>query len=280
MLLYHIVFGTDNGHPRDELEDLVQWYFNSLLHAGQACGSYFVTWFKEELGVHALMADKNAHALKHHSTWGRKHLKQITKLFGHAPLWTLIDDEDGTSLRSWRKSESLVLYSCCNTMSPPLRDGKSFKPIPTYLLPLTDTQKLDLHRWQTAYWDFDNTWLRSSALEFESYKQLADPLSDLSDQGFDLREAIEEATGIPTYYYLFRYCAWQDDKEKKRRCPKCGKPWRHKPKQENAPFTDFHFRCAHCRIVSHEGCHVEPRHAHIGDDKTGRTEKRGISRDA
>jgi len=82
---------------------------------------------------------------------------------------------------------------------------------------------------------------------------LADPASELAEEGRDLCRAIESATGVPTFYYLMRY--WGRPKaEERRRCPGCGDAWRtERPREPPNRFWQFDFKCDRCRLVSHLG---------------------------
>ena len=98
------------------------------------------------------------------------------------------------------------------------------------------------------------------------YKQLANPNSELSEQGRNICFTIEKTTQIPTYYYLIRY--WGRKNEADRKCPGCGGKW-FIPSDINEPkFHQFEFMCSKCKLVSHipSSCDNE-RYARIGEYK-------------
>jgi predicted nucleic acid-binding Zn ribbon protein len=86
---------------------------------------------------------------------------------------------------------------------------------------------------------------------------LADPDSELAQQGRNLCRRIEIGTGIPTYYYLARY--WAREKgEEDRLCPGCGNMWKVEGLKELPErFYHFDFRCDNCRLVSHLGVSLD-----------------------
>ena len=125
--------------------------------------------------------------------------------------------------------------------------------VPTYAIPISFETKEGLYCWQKGYHDLDNIHLGSGVLEIPAYRQLADPNSELSQEGRHLCRQIEIGTGIPTFYYLMKYWA-RETGEEDRLCPGCGNNWKVEgveasPKQ----FYQFDFRCDKCRLVSHLG---------------------------
>ena len=62
--------------------------------------------------------------------------------------------------------------------------------------------------------------LECGPLEIAAYRELAEPCSALAREGRALAASVEQATGVPTYYYLLRY--WGRPSEHDRPCPGCG----------------------------------------------------------
>ena len=138
--------------------------------------------------------------------------------------------------------------------------------MPLFTLPVPDQIKEDLYSWQKDYRELDSVWMRSGPVEMPAYRQLAVPCSDLSVDGRRLCREIENATGIPTFYYLMRY--WGRPKgEDDRSCPGCGEGWKASESESEygEKFHQFHFKCEPCRLVSHKGKGADGRHARIGE---------------
>lgn len=74
---------------------------------------------------------------------------------------------------------------------------------------------------------------------------MASPDSQLSTIGRALAAKIETLTGVPTYYYLFRYNGRSLAAEKATKCIVCGGDWVLEKR-----WGDFDFRCDGCRLVS------------------------------
>lgn len=146
-----------------------------------------------------------------------------------------------------------------------LSDGET---IPVYLLPLSCKNKEAIYFWQASYHNHDSIWLDSADLETVAYKQLAEVNSGLSEQGRGICAKIEQATAIPTYYYIHRYYGRKNG-ENERRCPGCGQDWRVKDTTEpDNTFWGFTFKCEQCRLVSHLAFSTEDeRRAIVGEYK-------------
>ena len=93
MILIELNFGRGRSLEKEELEDIAESYIASLLHFGQLCGEYFMTWIKGQLTCHSLMAGLGADKMRFHSSWSKAELKKVIKVFGRAPIWKIRDDE-------------------------------------------------------------------------------------------------------------------------------------------------------------------------------------------
>ncbi len=264
MILANVTFGSLCGKKREELEDAAESYLASLFYGGQICGERFLTLNKGKLNAHVLLAAPGAMSLGFHTARGKKGLAKLVNLFGREPVWKILDDDEGKTSSKWRGAPFLYLFTkWCDWYSPLCRgDGK--RPVPLFALPVSDQIKEDLYRWQNEYRELDSVWMRSGPVEMPAYRQLADPRSALSEEGRRLCREIENATGLPTFYYLMRY--WGRSKgEEERVCPGCGEGWKASEPEYGEKFHQFHFKCESCRLVSHVGNSADGRHARIGE---------------
>ena len=78
-------------------------------------------------------------------------------------------------------------------------------------------------------------------------KRIPAQLVNLSQTGVGIATRITELTGIPTYYYLYRYGGRSLKSERERKCPGCDGEWL----LVEALHEQFDFKCDHCRLVSH-----------------------------
>lgn len=267
MYLSRIVFGkrgeTRGGEPRAEVAER---YLATLLYNGQICGDYLFATCNAEVDAFAHVARPGALARQFHSQWGLASLQEVVRAFGHVPQCRIIEDDVPKRFRSWKRSPSLYLFSHAFNDVSPVRCGDSGSPVPPYLLPISDQLREDLCWWARRYKNLDNVWLDSGDLEVPAYRQLADPGSELSENGRKLCAEIEAATGKETYYYMQRYWG-REVGEQDRRCPTCGRRWRATDgKSKDEPFWRFAFRCRPCRLVSHcADSYDDKRHAIIGE---------------
>jgi predicted nucleic acid-binding Zn ribbon protein len=269
MFLSKIVFGNcDDSRGETTRSDIVEDYLVALLHNGQILGDYFFAPFKAELVVYTHVARPSALAKQYHSKWGLSSLRDVVKAFGQLPACEIIQDDVPERFPSWKKSSFLYLFTHAFDDMSPVCCGDSGRPIPVYLLPISDQTREDLYFWARHFKDHDNIWLASGALEIPAYKQTADPRSELSSVGRELCKEIESATDKKTFYYLHRYWG-RNVGEQDRPCPICGHRWRTSKKEKvskELPFWNFWFRCVRCRLVSHcADSYDNERHAVIGE---------------
>jgi predicted nucleic acid-binding Zn ribbon protein len=274
MILYEVTFGKVAAKDRQEAEDLVDWYLSCLVKNGQACEDYFLILRSSKLCAYVALRGTKAHLPKYHCEYGRGYLKRVKAFFGTAPRWKLIDDDAPHRDTLWTGASFLYLATHMLDYESPLWRGDNGKPIPFYRVPGTHEDRQSVHFWSYGYRSHDLIWFRSGALEIPAYRQLAEPSSDLSQEGLALCAMIEKATGVPTYYYIMRF--WGRRKgEERRKCPGCGRKWRTQhPAEEGGPFWQFAFRCERCRLVSHLAvADDDERHASIGEYSPGKARK-------
>ena len=268
MILYKVIFGRIPTGKREKAEEAVESYISVLLHNGQACGEYFHVVQRRKLCAYVNLAGVAALSTRYHSAYHSDRLNKLKAIFNHVPQWILVDDEAPKHDRTWARAPFLYLFTTMFDWESPLCRGDNGKPIPLYRLPGTHEDRESIYFWQRAYRDYDATWMRCGVLEIPVYKQLANPSSELSQQGLQICRKVELITSIPTYYYLMRYWGRRMHEEN-RKCPGCGRAWRtqHSPSGSSV-FWHFPFQCDRCRLVSHTAdVYDDERHAIIGEWK-------------
>ncbi|GLP96033.1 Zn-ribbon-containing protein [Paraferrimonas sedimenticola] len=142
-----------------------------------------------------------------------------------------------------------VLYTSFLSTCSPLRCGEHFAPIPLHKLPVLETGDYQpILRWQQAWSAADELQMNGelSTIERQAVKEISNHDSQLSVMGQTLAKAIEERSGIPTYYYLYRVGGSDKESEQNRPCPSCGGDWR----LEQSVADILAFKCDACRLVS------------------------------
>ena len=269
MYLAKVNFGKSRlRQDRWDIENTAESHLVALLRNGQLCGKYTFGWVRGSLNAYVYLSRPNASDKRFSSEWGKDSLARVSETFGRAPRWTVLEDEAPKRFPNWTSAPAFYLFTTWTIHNPPIRRMDNGSPIPTYMLPLSDSQKDDVYRWARSYHNHDRIWTDSDVLEIPAYKQLVEPDSELSLYGREICKVIEKATGVPTFYYLHRY--WGRKGENKTRlCPSCGKKWRVKDNTEfPGSFLYLVFQCRKCRLVSHAACtDDDARHARIGEYK-------------
>lgn len=271
MILANVKFGRAGNQSKSELEDNVETYLGRLLHQGQMGSEYVFAWTDEVLTAFVQLVAPDAHALRHHSSYGKETLAELKKAFGRNPEWKILEDGNQEAVPTWRRAPFLYLFTHAFDDGPPVCRGYDRKPVPSYLIPLPYQERESVYFWQDNYRHHDSIWLGCGTLEIPAYRELADPNSDLAQHGRDLCQRIEKVTSIPTYYFLMRFWGRRKN-EGNRKCPGCGRPWRTKHAGvKRADFWPFEFQCHKCRLISHRAdCFDNERHAHIGEFRSTR----------
>ena len=270
MFLTQITFARAKGIAADEeeLEEAADWYLATLLKNGQVYGDRLTGWNRRTLTAYTYLARPDSMAERNHCEFSRAALQAVVELFGQSPTWKILEDNVPKRFPSWKRCTSFYLFTNAFEEASPLCCGDTGQPVPLYLLPISQETREYLCYWSSAYRNHDMLWIGSGALEIPAYKQMADPASELSQNGRDLCAEIQQATGIPTFYYIQRYWGRREGEEN-RLCPGCGSKWRVKgTRPQGAPFHQFAFRCKRCRLVSNLACaDDDERHARIGEFK-------------
>ncbi len=148
---------------------------------------------------------------------------------------------------SWQVLYTTYLQSCS-----PLHSGDDLCPIPLYKqLKNIPHLSMDLIKWQENWQACDQLQMNGSVLEQQALMEISDIKSTLAKHGRYLAQDIEQHTGIPTYYYLYRIGGENLETEQQRCCPSCHKAWR----LDNLLFDLFYFKCDDCRLVSNLSWH-------------------------
>lgn len=138
-----------------------------------------------------------------------------------------------------------LLYTTYVDSGSPLYDGDRLQAMPLYRLGDQPALTEQMIKWQESWQACDQLQMNGGALEVEALAQISEHDSALSQQGRALCTEIEQVSGVPTYYYLYRL-GDDEQAEEGRRCPCCQGEWKLAE-----PLHDiFHFKCNACRLIS------------------------------
>ncbi len=262
MFLTQATFGT----PSSSTDAAA--YLGSLQKNGQILG--------EHMHLHALcngvytayvrLARPDASELRFHSKYASIEREEIRREFGSEPQWRVLADDVPNDFHDFQTSSFLFLFTSAFNGDSPICCGDTDNRLPTYLIPLDDDEREGLCFWACEYNRIHGIWLASGDLEIPAYEQMASPQSTLAEQGRAVSRKVEQALGVPTYYFLERYYG-RGDQEQNRRCPGCNAAWRiPKPNQRAPGLLKLHFRCEKCRLVSYDAdAAYDDEWAHIGE---------------
>jgi len=256
MYLAHVNFGKAETPPGGEppeygFDDLVESYLYSLQRNGQICGDFVFSTHRGERIAYLYLARPDSFGLEHHSEYGRADLENMKPFFPAAPKWQLMDDSVPDAFPALATSSHVYLFATAFSGCSPVRCGDTGEPLPLYQLPIPFDSREHLLFWSREYSRMDGIWFSSGELEIPAYRQMAEPGSLLAKQGRKVLRKLEQASGVPAYYFLMRYAGRNKEAEPQRRCPGCGGEWFVRTRASGEPFHQFEFRCEPCRLVSH-----------------------------
>jgi predicted nucleic acid-binding Zn ribbon protein len=241
-------FRTGSLPDRNEGAHAINDLLAVLRMNGQICGREWPIAITE-IGciATALLPEAGALDDAHHNQYVRKALEQLEPAGLKLPEVVLTgEDVESIGVCGCSYPDTYVLYTMMCALEPPLRCGRCFLPIPLYrLAPTYQDEYYDIICWQTDYQACDQLQMNCGALERASMRQLSSVQSALSKAGLEICSRIHDLTGIPTFYYLYRWGARSRKAELGRRCPRCSGEW-----LLETPWHLFDFRCDGCHLVS------------------------------
>jgi predicted nucleic acid-binding Zn ribbon protein len=181
----------------------------------------------------------NQHVKRHKEELQAAGIELVTTALGR--------DLDGAEPCACQQRGSLVLFTSYVALESPLRCGDCFHPVPLYRTPVLESgEYYEVICWASDYDSCDSLQMNCSTLERAATRQLSALDSSLSKQGLGICQQVQDTTGLPVYYYLYKYNARSLAAEKARKCPSCGGEWL----LEQPWHGRFDFRCDHCRLLS------------------------------
>lgn len=250
MHIAHITFQFEVGTDEDTAIEAIDRWTSSLRSNGQAQGKemplashdgIFSTWL--------MLPAVDSLDSTHHNRWVRnaeqllsdKGLRERTiRIAGESP-----DSANGCECRD---RTAFILYTNYVSLESSLRCADCFDPVPLYAVPPTydDSEYHDLLLWQSDYQACDQLQMGCSTGERFALREMGNIDSSLTRRGRDICQKLETGTGLPVYYFLYRYYGRSARFERERRCPGCGGEW-----LLAEPLHDlFDFRCEPCRLLS------------------------------
>ena len=158
----------------------------------------------------------------------------------------------GTTYECWdgvcrcEKPDFYILITNFLTITSPITCGTCNYYVPLYRLPIyEDYGYRPILSWVTNYVSCDSLQMNCEVGERWALRQMQDVKSQLTKQGREICQKIEDLSKIPTFYYLHNYRKPKKD-NMFRLCPSCSNKW-HLEEQLHS-FYDF--KCDVCKLIS------------------------------
>jgi len=231
--------------PRQPLEpeflETLGLYITSLRRNGQFLGDYVSGWEGAQLVIRCKVPTKNAMDAVYRSDYSQAWLLTLSSWCERNPICKVHNHDAGSS--HVESLQSLTRLIVDPFEDSPVRVSPDGLGVPLFLLPLEAEEREHLHSWHRQFEAVSVLEAGGGCLGFESYREMADPYGWLNRLGRAWAGRLEEATGLPTYYYLYhRY----GDGSEPRPCSLCGADWQN----FDAEWTEFPLVCHSCRLLS------------------------------
>lgn len=245
-----ISISINTKFDRDKLYEEFEILMSNLCTTGQILSNYetpFIT--DQELVSYHTTLEKTSLSKKYFDEYTKKRVNDIEQWCNSKLITEVVGkaNPDYKGVCKCKKPEFYILFTYTLNSSGLLDCGSCKKVVPLYkLTQLNYNDRHEILSWETNYKACDDLQLLCTVGEKWATRQMSDPKSQLSKQGSDICSRINEATGIPTYYYLHNYRRIAPQKDKTKLCPSCNGNWLLKDR-----LLDFYdFKCDNCKLLS------------------------------
>lgn len=248
----------------DDFMDAVHWLALALRRNGQILGDPLWSWQSGKVRFVAKVPHRDAMDPAHRSHYVQSWLTRLAECCKHTPACEIqTHGEQPSHLSSLDGLASLYINPFEDSV---VRSGTDGLGVPLYLLPIDPDDRERLNNWQRQFDWISSLEAAGDLLEYETYRQMADPHSKLSRCGRAWAHLIEESTGLPTFYYLVHHYG----DHQFRLCPLCGEEWLMDGELHEG-LDAYPYRCGPCRLVSHHAGDTEadPLRSPIGQWSLG-----------
>jgi predicted nucleic acid-binding Zn ribbon protein len=236
----------------EQIDDLCYSFLGYWLKNGQIINlDHPIARSVDRVRTFVMALETDSLADRHANKYIRAEIERWISLGFSAPQIECLGESIGISEGSVCQCESssaYILYTHYLGNGSPLRCGDCFNDIPLYKIPKAYDREeyYDILTWMKDYRACDSLQMHCRTGERFGTRQISNLNSSLNREGKDIADRLTELTGIPTYYYLYRYIKRTSlSKEKKRPCPGCGGEW-----LLPSAWHRFGLKCDRCRLVS------------------------------
>lgn len=225
---------------------LEQWRYNGQILGRELGVTHHQQSERAEFQAHLSLPEQTSLLPENNNDWVKQALdyaEQAGVLFEFFEIIGRDYNENDTSTAS--RPTFQLLYTTHLESATPLYNGDNFSSIPLYKLGDQPELTEAIIKWQENWQACDQLQMNGGALEAEALAQISECDSWLSQQGRVLAAEVEQCSGIPTFYYLYRL-GRDVIQEQQRKCPCCQGNWRLAEPLHHI----FHFKCETCRLIS------------------------------
>lgn len=228
----------------EEFIDDIGWFLSSLYKCGLILSNGQNTVnFQTHLACRVITPEKVSLNMDNFNKYSHKHFSVLFEKSSKPPEVDYIGENcDAEDSCTCENTSHYILFTELTSNVSPILCGDCMAPVPLYRFPKTsgDDEYTDILSWQSIYQACDSQYINGIG-ERHGYKMMNDPKSPLSTEALRICKFLEERTGKPFYYFLFKYYS-----KNKQTCPICGGNWANPDLNK----VNYEYVCHPCRLVS------------------------------
>ncbi|MCO7226181.1 DUF2310 family Zn-ribbon-containing protein [Pleionea sp. CnH1-48] len=242
----------------EDVVEQISSYLDDLRRNGQVIGDEFpIVASAEGYSTYLMVPEEDSLQEQYNNQYITKAQKSLAEIgISHIDVKSLGREAESLSSCQCESRTSYILYSSYSCVAGlPLLCGDCFHYVPLYKvkLPEDELEPHDILCWEKDYQCCDSLQMRCQVGERFGIREISRFDSALTKVGFDICESLKKSTGLPVYYYLYRYNGRSYASEIKRKCPKCDGDWL----REEQWHGRFDFECKECLLLSNIAWDVE-----------------------
>jgi len=243
-----IHFERAKTQPAEPQAEAITWFIEALERNGSILRHSIISAADFGWIVYSVAPARDAFKKSNQNPFVQQRLRELKDAKVKRPIFQFLGGVPETASDcKCAKPGALFLFTTFLHSEPPVWCMDCNGVVPLYRLPRSRTEEHSaLLAWQSNYQACDSLQINCTVGERFGERQMSDLASSLTVSGLTICKELEEQTGRPVYYYLFRSTSRSRTAEARRRCPNCGGEWRL-----NAPLHGkFDFKCDRCHLLS------------------------------
>jgi predicted nucleic acid-binding Zn ribbon protein len=249
MFASELRFGRLSSGEPDRQVDAIGSYISALFRNGSLLKNWLIVAEDHGWTVYAAAPARDAFKKANQSEFVQQCIRNLKAAKVSRPRIRFLSTlpETASDCRC-PAPQAYYLFTTFLHEEPPVRCMECNGVVPLYRLPRPSKtgEYSALLTWWSNYQACDTLQMNCTVGERFGERQMSDLTSSLTKSGLAVCRELEERTGRPVYYYLFRATGPNRLAEMRRRCPSCGGEWRLKKDLHGK----FDFQCSKCHLLS------------------------------